>query len=880
MVKFVEYGRTFGKSKQGAFWNLLLMAFLGTALLGSAKAAEKKVLHRPHHDPGTAQEAAGGFWRTDRDFDSSLRIKNILLKQPLDVTPVVYMADGTEVDLPVVHLPAAGVASINIGRMLQGQTLGAHLSSYGTASVRYKWSWAAVLGTIQNTDEMESITFHSTLNTNLTQLKDPSTASSTHILRGMWWAPHSAPSGFLSLSDVTNQPITAQVSLGNASGQTLSSKSVTVAPHGTNLLALQDLLGSGTDVDATGSVTITYTGAPGSLAASAGLENRAVGYSATPRLSEVIPSDDPSGPVELAAPGVMVGPPDPAMLFPAATVFTPYTYLQNLSSQPLQVTLSAANSGGSRVPLGTVSLPANGTTKVDVAGMVAKTGAQLGPETTNLLYDYTGRLGDLGVEAGSTDQTNNYVFEVGINAELPTISRTICYWTISGDNDSMIDLWNYTSQASDEVLTILFAGGQYKMPVHLAPGAGTTVSVHKLQHLQIPDIDGKIIPLNITEGSALLASAAGETEKMSVAVSAASFNVRNATCGYECTSCNGVTEFSLNPDPLPLPFQQNGQMSATATYNTGSTQITTSGSWSSQSTSTASVDSNGLVGGVNPGQSEITLISSGLPPDAGTVCSNYNPQCPGPANFGGEAPAQVKPTVTISGPTAVPISGSGATNTATEVAAGSPGGGTYSWSSSGTGFTLSSTTSDTTMVSGVAKGTTTLTVTYTLNGESNSATQTVYIQVPSRLSAPSFQPVTPVTNGNVVDYFGNVVRTGYCGVYQNNASDLYDQMGAKMNTTANFTLTESFSGYTSTFGGTNLPTQSSQQNTSTQRLADTQGIGGSYPNNCLGANDNEAFDQHFSVSVGQNNYPLTTVRHISRGSFNGTRNVTVTTTAQ
>jgi hypothetical protein len=91
------------------------------------------------------------------------------------------------------------------------------------------------------------------------------------------------------------------------------------------------------------------------------------------------------------------------------------------------------------------------------------------------------------------------------------------------------------------------------------------------------------------------------------------------------------------------------------------------------------------------------------------------------------------------------------------------------------------------------------------------------VQLPKSLSAPTFQSVTPVTNGPVVDYFGNTPRTGYCGVYQNNASDLMDSTsgtGHKIITSSNFTLTESFSNYTSTFGGTTPPTQSSPQNTS------------------------------------------------------------------
>ncbi len=153
-------------------------------------------------------------------------------------------------------------------------------------------------------------------------------------------------------------------------------------------------------------------------------------------------------------------------------------------------------------------------------------------------------------------------------------------------------------------------------------------------------------------------------------------------------------------------------------------------------------------------------------------------------------------------------------------------------------------------------------------------------QIPTSMSAPTFQAVTTVTNGTVYDYFGQTARTGYCGVYRNLASDLLDQEypPKKIITQSNFTLTEYFSNYTSSYGGTIPPTQTFTQNTSIQQLADTQSLGGPYPSQCPGPNDNESFDMTFKVTIGGKDYPLTTVRHVSKGNFNGTPKVDVTTT--
>jgi hypothetical protein len=155
------------------------------------------------------------------------------------------------------------------------------------------------------------------------------------------------------------------------------------------------------------------------------------------------------------------------------------------------------------------------------------------------------------------------------------------------------------------------------------------------------------------------------------------------------------------------------------------------------------------------------------------------------------------------------------------------------------------------------------------------------VQVPTSLSVPTLSAVMTQTTGPVKDYYGQtVITTNECGVYRYANSDLLDQSGAKILTNGDFTLTEMFSNYTTTVTGLTVPpTQSSTQNTSTQQPSDTQFFGTRAPA-CPGPNDHEGFNQSFSVTLNGKNYPLTTVRQISRGYFNGTPNVTITTTTK
>ena len=302
------------------------------------------------------------------------------------------------------------------------------------------------------------------------------------------------------------------------------------------LLALEDLLPGVTTIDATGSVTITYNGVANSLVAYEGIEDRKAGYSASPRLMELNPGPDAAPQqgtqVTLAAPGVMIGAPDPAMLFPQQTSFQPYAYRYNLSNQSIAVDISIkpfSGAAGSR--LGTFTLAPGQTASAAFGAMLQRSTIPLTGEYADLIFSYQGHISDIDVETGSTDQSRNYVFEVFAMPEVPTISKTICYWTVSDGNDSMISVWNYSDHPADELLTLFFARGKYELLIHLAPGETRVVSVHSLQQSQAPDADGNVIPVNIAEGSALLSSGRGETVPMSVVVNSATFNVRNATCG-------------------------------------------------------------------------------------------------------------------------------------------------------------------------------------------------------------------------------------------------------------------------------------------------------------------------------------------------------------
>ncbi len=60
-----------------------------------------------------------GLWRTDRGFNATIRVTNLLVVGPLEVVPVLYMADGTRYQLPPLKLPTSGESNVNVNDALR-----------------------------------------------------------------------------------------------------------------------------------------------------------------------------------------------------------------------------------------------------------------------------------------------------------------------------------------------------------------------------------------------------------------------------------------------------------------------------------------------------------------------------------------------------------------------------------------------------------------------------------------------------------------------------------------------------------------------------------------------------------------------------------------
>lgn len=189
-------------------WRVLLFLTIGGLV-----AAQ---VNRPAPVPYTPKKldqytAYCALWRTDATFHSTIRLKNSLDTAPIDATVTLYMADGTPYALPPVHLPKSGVDTVEVNAALAQAppSIQPHLSSYGSASITYRFDWQAViLASMSILDTARSLEYMPMFQ--YPAQAAPASQGSTPPAQsydGLWWRYGGTSGGFVALANATSQPI-------------------------------------------------------------------------------------------------------------------------------------------------------------------------------------------------------------------------------------------------------------------------------------------------------------------------------------------------------------------------------------------------------------------------------------------------------------------------------------------------------------------------------------------------------------------------------------------------------------------------------------------------------------------------------------------------
>ncbi|HEV2419115.1 MAG TPA: hypothetical protein VGX94_15070 [Terriglobia bacterium] len=572
----------------------------------------------------------GGFWRVSGGFVSTIRIKNELVVAPLDVTPVLYMADGVRYELPSVHLATAGVAFVNINDALAKvpARMADHLSQFGSVELHWQYTSAGhIVASVEMLNVPQSLIFIAPLNG-----VDPAMPGG-HTLEGLWWRHDPGVDGYVSVANMTDKSTEVSIQTVDARGGAQPGAFLQLAGHTTKVLRLWDLVyGRQGAENQAGGLRIKYNGPMGAIMVTGGLENVGEGYSANmPFWFHDAAKDDKATRITYAAVGLMAGQPDPMMGFPEKTRFTPYLTMRNTSANPLLVHVRFNTmSNGAPVfqaapPIVLVPFESR---QVDMEPILAGLGLKDFNGNLNLRISYKGRAGDLVTATGSVDQTGTYVFEVEPQGIGQSQSKGSGPWTTANGFDTMYNLLNPTNQAEDLVAIFYYGdgSGNYQLPVHLAAHGSTMIDMAVLRMNQQPDANGNTIPATKTDGSVVFQSAKGRMASINVVISAGVYNPVTATCGQGCIWCYGYSNFDV---ALTEPSSELVQSVAQATDSEGYVDDMQVGTWTSDDTTIATVDSSGFVSAIGPGSTSIDAEFAPIIVYTGQYCYyGQNLPCP------------------------------------------------------------------------------------------------------------------------------------------------------------------------------------------------------------------------------------------------------------
>jgi hypothetical protein len=526
--------------------------------------------------PAQVRSMVGGLWMIDANFKSSIYLKNMVETSDVTVTPVLHLSNGTEYKLEDVKLEPSGTAIVDINAGLQAHGVASYATLHGYLEMRYSWPWDPICVTIRNLDATHSLIFTYGLQPSMpAELATPARGrtlraeASRQDLDGLWWKQEKDVAGFVALANTTSDRITATVQLTDSKGATFMTRSISVSPHGMKLVDLPEL---DFPPSSSGGIHVAYDGPASGLIVNGGLEDQSTGYSAGVEFRS--PPAATTTPVQMsfAELGLMVGAADPMMSFPVGTTFTPYSILRNISNAPANATptlwwMAAGVAQSFQLPA--MSFAPGQTHLLDVPALISNAGLSHFNGSVNLALDVQGKPGALLLAAGSVDQGNTYVFQVAPRGILDSGSKSLSYWSTGSGDDTMVTIWNPADEAQDLVFKLQYSGGHYLLPVHLGPRATQTLNISAVIENQIPDSEGNTVPLSVHEGSAKLTGSQADNQLILVASDVGVFNVKKATCGNECYTCDGVVSSWVTPSPFFVETDQSVSESFMVQWDTG-----------------------------------------------------------------------------------------------------------------------------------------------------------------------------------------------------------------------------------------------------------------------------------------------------------------------
>ena len=586
----------------------LIAIAIGVAMTGLNKTVTPAKA-KARQTPAITHKLVASYYSVKENLNATLMLSNQGLAQ-LSVRIHLYSKSGTALDLPAITLSGNEVRAMDLRQSIPAGSA----FEEGSLEVNYDGRPLELGGVVALMNPAQSLIFEE-------ELVEPARASDSSRLEGVWWRPTGSSEVRVAVSNNSNAAVSVTVQTQGEGQGNSNSKTVTLSARATRVLTTEDRNGNDElSLNGTvGGISISHTGAPGIVVAHGLIQEPSKGF------SNVIDFADPqkSKLNRLDGTGLRFGSVGGQQL-------NQIVVLRNISNAPVTVSgripYTLSNGTQTAATIQNFQLASGDVKKVNLPNIASADQVT----AAGLEFNYTGAIGSVIGSALSYSNDRNQVFRVPLRDAQVQASSTGTYpWSINGTTSTMVYLKNVTDSPKQFGLSVRFAGGNYVLAEKtILAGQSISFDLRSLRDNQIPDGNGNVIPMNITNGQAHWSARGASKPMIGRAEQPDTVNAMSMTsaCGILCS--DSFLYAWMTPASISGFIGDTTQFSVFRQMVDGFgnqyTQQYAPSNWSCDNTSVATVNQNGFATAVGVGSSNVrNPFQAFTYTDEGSYCSEY-----------------------------------------------------------------------------------------------------------------------------------------------------------------------------------------------------------------------------------------------------------------
>ena len=464
---------------------------------------------------------AAAYYRIGDNLRTTLMLNN-KSPQPAEARVTVFSMDGERLDLAPAMVAGNSFSEIDLRAQI-GDNLA---FQSGSLQVFYRGMDLMLGSQVKMIDEALSLVFDE-------QLVEPAAMFASSRLEGVWWLPSPRSEMRLALSNTTDAPLMVTTRVDGIAPPQREPLTLTLSPRETRLFELpRDMNGhQGGTLLRVGGISLAHTGTPGALLARAFVAQPETGFSSSVQFID--PGKSKSATLHGA--GLRLG-------RAGSDELTPIIVARNNGDAETIITgripYTTADGEMSVLTLPQFRLSAGETKQLPLTEALRSGHIPQGLKSAGLEFAYTSAPGSVVMAAQSVSDDGNQAFRVPLLDPAAQKSSTGGYpWRTDGDSSTVIYIKNVTARPQRYNLSLNFAGGVYAPGLKtIAAGQTIALDVRALRDNQVPDGQGRTLPLNATGGQVLW-SMQGAENLVLIGRAEQADAARGMSSSYACQNC-------------------------------------------------------------------------------------------------------------------------------------------------------------------------------------------------------------------------------------------------------------------------------------------------------------------------------------------------------